>query len=222
MNFIKLDDEFNTNNFDFSGEEAKLYIVGNDLYKIYKKNNISSIYHVCLLIAKQNVLKETILPNGIILKDDELRGIRIPYFKDYKTVSCLSNTNDNYKLNILQTIMKNLKELTDNDIYPMDFNSDGILVYDKDVKIVDLDTYTTQVIKQASKERLLFVLKLYRNIIFELMYSDFEPITVLPNLSSYLENKKVHEKIIVDIASKELSYHYLSNYIEWMKTKYAK
>ena len=51
------------------------------------------------------------------------------------------------------------------------------------------------------------------------MYSDFDPITVLPNLSSYLENKKVHEKIIIDIASKELSYHNLSNYIEWMKNK---
>ena len=219
MNFIKLDEEFNSETFDFSGEEAKLYIMGNDLYKIYKKNNISSIYHLCILMAKQKDLQETILPNGIVLKDDELRGIKILYFKDYKTVSSLSNINDNYKLTILQTIMRNLKELTDNDIYPMDFNSDGILVHEEDVKIVDLDTYTTQVIKNASKESLLFVLKLYRNIIFELMYSDFDPITVLPNLSSYLENKKVHEKIIIDIASKELSYHNLSNYIEWMKNK---
>lgn len=219
MNFITLDEEFNSETFDFSGEEAKLYIMGNDLYKIYKKNNISSIYNLCILMAKQKDLQETILPNGIILKDDELKGIRIPYFKDYKAVSSLSNTNNTYKLTILQTIMRNLKELTDNDIYPMDFNSDGILVHEKDVKIVDLDTYTTQAIKNASKESLLFVLKLYRNIIFELMYSDFEPITVLPNLSSYLENKKVHEKIIIDITNKNLSYHNLSNYIESMKNK---
>lgn len=219
MNFITLDEEFNSETFDFSGEEAKLYIMGNDLYKIYKKNNISSIYHLCILMAKQKDLQETILPNGIILKDDELKGIRISYFKDYKAVSSLSNTNNTYKLTILQTIMRNLKELTDNDIYPMDFNSDGILVHEKDVKIVDLDTYTTQAIKNASKESLLFVLKLYRNIIFELMYSDFEPITVLPNLSSYLENKKVHEKIIIDITNKNLSYHNLSNYIESMKNK---
>lgn len=219
MNFIKLDEEFNSETFDFSGEEAKLYIMGNDLYKIYKKNNISSIYHLCILMAKQKDLQETILPNGIILKDDELKGIRISYFKDYKAVSSLSNTNNTYKLTILQTIMKNLKELTDNDIYPMDFNSDGILVHEEDVKIVDLDTYTTQVIKNASKESLLFVLKLYRNIIFELMYSDFEPITVLPNLSNYLEKKKVNEKIIIDITNKNLSYHNLSNYIESMKNK---
>lgn len=219
MNFIKLDEEFNSETFDFSGEEAKLYIMGNDLYKIYKKNNISSIYHLCILMAKQKDLQETILPNGIILKDDELKGIRISYFKDYKAVSSLSNTNNTCKLTILQTIMRNLKELTDNDIYPMDFNSDGILVHEEDVKIVDLDTYTTQVIKNVSKESLLFVLKLYRNIIFELMYSDFEPITVLPNLSNYLEKKKVNEKIIIDITNKNLSYHNLSNYIESMKNK---
>ena len=38
MNFITLDEEFNSETFDFSGEEAKLYIMGNDLYKIYKNN----------------------------------------------------------------------------------------------------------------------------------------------------------------------------------------
>lgn len=217
MDCIEFNSNFDSSKFDFSGEEAKLYIVGNDLYKIYNKNNISSVYHLYCLVAKQENLKETILPTGIILKNDILKGIKIPYFKDYKTVSSLVNTNNNYKIMILQIIMKNLKELTDNDIYPMDFNSGGILVKDKDVKIIDLDTYTTQITKDVTKEKLLFVLKLYRNIIFELVYSDFEPITVLPNLSSYLENKKVNKRLIFDITSKKLSYHNLSNFIESMQ-----
>lgn len=216
MNFINLESEFENNSYDFCGEEAKLYIVGNNLYKLYNKKNISSIYQLCLLISKQSFLKETILPNGIILKDDTLKGICIPYFKDYKILSSLNDESIDYKLKILQIIMKNLKELTDNDIYPMDFNSDGILINNSDVKIIDLDTYTTQIIKDDQKKKLKFVLNLYRNIILELMYQDFEPITVLPHLNVYLERKNVNKKIIYDIDS-NISYHSLSNFIESMK-----
>lgn len=217
MNFIKLGNGFENSPCDFYGEESKLYIVGNDLYKLYNKKNISSIYQLFLLISKQSFLKETILPNGIILKNNELKGICLPYFKDYKTLSSLSDENINYKLDILQIIMKNLQELTDNDIYPMDFNSDGILINNNDVKIIDLDTYTTQIIKDANKEKLKFVLNLYRNIILGLMYQDFEPITVLPSLNAYLESKKVNKKIIYDIIN-DISYHNLSNFIESIKT----
>lgn len=216
MNFINLESEFENNSYDFCGEEAKLYIVGNNLYKLYNKKNISSIYQLCLLISKQSFLKETILPNGIILKDDTLKGICIPYFKDYKILSSLNDESIDYKLKILQIIMKNLKELTDNDIYPMDFNSNGILINNSDVKIIDLDTYTTQIIKDDHKKELKFVLNLYRNIILELMYQDFEPITVLPHLNDYLESKNVNKKIIYDIDS-NISYHSLSNFIESMK-----
>ncbi len=216
MNFINLESEFENNSYDFCGEEAKLYIVGNNLYKLYNKKNISSIYQLCLLISKQSFLKETILPNGIILKDDTLKGICIPYFKDYKILSSLNDESIDYKLKILQIIMKNLKELTDNDIYPMDFNSDGILINNSDVKIIDLDTYTTQIIKDDQKKKLKFVLNLYRNIILELMYQDFEPITVLPHLNAYLESKNVNKKIIYDI-NNNISYHSLSNFIESMK-----
>lgn len=216
MNFINLESEFENNSYDFCGEEAKLYIVGNNLYKLYNKKNISSIYQLCLLISKQSFLKETILPNGIILKDDALKGIRIPYFKDYKTLSNLNDESIDYRLKILQIIMKNLKELTDNDIYPMDFNSNGILINNSDVKIIDLDTYTTQIIKDDHKKKLKFVLNLYRNIILELMYQDFEPITVLPHLNAYLESKNVNKKIIYDI-NNNISYHSLSNFIESMK-----
>ena len=217
MNFINLESEFENNSYDFCGEEAKLYIVGNNLYKLYNKKNISSIYQLCLLISKQSFLKETILPNGIILKDDALKGIRIPYFKDYKTLSNLNDESIDYRLKILQIIMKNLKELTDNDIYPMDFNSNGILINNSDVKIIDLDTYTTQIIKDDHKKKLKFVLNLYRNIILELMYQDFEPITVIPHLNTYLESKNVNKRIIYDIDN-NISYHNLSNFIESMKT----
>ena len=217
MNFINLESEFENNSYDFCGEEAKLYIVGNNLYKLYNKKNISSIYQLCLLISKQSFLKETILPNGIILKDDTLKGICIPYFKDYKILSSLNDESIDYKLKILQIIMKNLKELTDNDIYPMDFNSDGILINNSDVKIIDLDTYTTQIIKDDQKKKLKFVLNLYRNIILELMYQDFEPITVIPHLNTYLESKNVNKRIIYDIDN-NISYHNLSNFIESMKT----
>ena len=217
MNFINLESEFENNSYDFCGEEAKLYIVGNNLYKLYNKKNISSIYQLCLLISKQSFLKKTILPNGIILKDDALKGIRIPYFKDYKTLSSLNDENIDYKLKILKIIMENLKELTDNDIYPMDFNSDGILINNSDVKIIDLDTYTTQIIKDDQKKKLKFVLNLYRNIILELMYQDFEPITVIPHLNTYLESKNVNKRIIYDIDN-NISYHNLSNFIESMKT----
>lgn len=219
MDFITINNDFNNRCCDFSGSEAKLYIVDNDLYKIYYKNNISSIYHLLCLISKQNKLKNTILPNGIIVQNDKLKGIKIPYFKDYKTAYSLINENREYKIEILSIIMNHLKELTDNDIYPMDFNSEGILVKDKDVKIIDLDTYTTYNNKDISREKLIFVHKLYLNIILELMYKDFEPIRDLFNLENYLENKKINKNIIHDITNNNITYGNLSNFIETMKIK---
>lgn len=217
VNFITINDEFDNKCCDFSGSEAKLYIADNDLYKIYNKNNISSIYHLLCLISKQNCLKNTILPNGIIIQNDELKGIRIPYFKDYKIIYDLINKE--YKIKILKIIMNHLKELTDNNIYPMDLNSEGILVKEEDVKIIDLDTFTTHINKNIEHEKLIFVLKLYLNIILELMYPDFEPIRDLLNLESYLENKKINKSIIHDITKNNITYNNLYNFIETMKIK---
>lgn len=216
MNFIQLSKNFEKGNEDYSGLEAKLYIVGNDLYKLYKNNYNSSIFHICCLAAKQHLLKWTTLPSGIILENDKLKGVCIPYFKGYKELFSLTDVCIDYKIEILKILMRNLKELTDNNIYPMDFNSFGVLVKDKDVKIIDLDTFTTKIIQNINKENLKFVLNLYRNIILELIYQDFEPVTVLPHLNAYLESKNVNKKIIFDIDN-NISYHNLSNFIESMK-----
>ncbi len=219
MNFIQLNENFDLKKHDFCGSESKLYIVGNDLYKLYNTNNVSSIYHLLCLTSKQRNLKGTVLPTGIILENDKLAGVQIPYFEGYKTLSSLTELSNKTKISIIKLVLKNLEELTNNGIYPMDFNIDGILVSGNDAKIVDLDTYTTEIANDSKKERLAFVLRLYLNIILELIYPDFILKPLSKKLEDYLVTKMLNQSIINDICGKTISYSTLSNFIDSIKVK---
>lgn len=219
MNFIQLNEDFDLKKHDFCGSESKLYIVGSSLYKLYNTDDVSSIYHLLCLTSKQCNLKNTVLPTGIILKNDKLAGVQIPYFEGYKTLSSLTELPNKTKIGIIKLVLKNLEELTNNGIYPMDFNIDGILASGNDAKIIDLDTYTTEITNDAKKEKLAFVLRLYLYIILELIYPDFILKPLSEKIEDYLITKMVNQSIINDICGNNISYSTLSNFIDSIKVK---
>ena len=214
MQFITINEKFENPNFN--GTEAKLYIKGDFLYKIYNEKTRSCILHLLTLGNKQKYVQKTTLPDAVLIDEEGLIGCRIKYFKNYKLLNKQKNIPLKEKLIILEQIIKALKELLDNNIYPEDLNSKGILV-NNDIQIIDLDTFTTKITDYEDKEVYDFVLKLFRNVLFEIIYSDFEPIIHLKNLSDYLKSKHLNSSIIKDLSKNDFSFKDANNFIYSLK-----
>lgn len=217
MNFITLNEDFAGRKISFSGMEANLYIDKGMIYKIYLNSNISSIHHLMNLSLKQMDIKLTTFPNSAILSNGNLIGIRMKYFDNSIPFRQLKNLK--IKLISLKDALVCLKELTDNFIYPLDLNSDGILQFNDKTEIVDLDTNTTKILDHIDNNYLNFVIKLYRNIIFELLFDDFEAIIHLNYLKEYLENKHINPALVKDIIKQNINYNDLSNFIFYYSEK---
>ncbi len=197
----------------FNGTEANLYDLNESLYKIYFKRNTSNMMHLILLKLRQKEVKNTIFPEPVLINDERLVGCSIKYFKDYVPINNKKDKFNKEKLIILKNALSKLKELTDNYIYPTDINSDGIITNGIDVQIVDLDTYSTKISDKKDDESLKFVLTLYKNIIFELMFLDFDLFTVYEYFDSYLESKNISKSIIKDLKKQNINYNSIFNLI---------
>lgn len=230
--FLKINEKLE--NPDFEGTESKLYIKGDYIYKIYNDNN-SSILHLQNLISKQNEIKQTTFPDNILyetFKDEEdngdfvsVIGCRIKYFKNYIPLNKIECSLDE-KLDILIGIISSLKELLEHNIYPLDLNSRGILVGNK-IQIIDLDTFDTRITKSYDKENYIFVLKLFKHILFRTIYSDFKPtfheftnkVYLSKYITDYLENDGIKKSIISDMTKDDFNFSDAKNFIYYLKSR---
>lgn len=206
-------------NPDFEGTEAKLYIKGDYLYKMYIGNK-SSIYHLMNLINKQKEIKYTVLPDNILYMEDDMTkliGCRIKYFKDFISLSDINCSLDE-RLDLLLKIFLPLKELLENNIYPKDLDNDNILIGDT-VQLIDLDSFNTKITKDYDKESYIFVLKLFKVVLLTTIYTDFEPIKSLPRLEEYLESKKINKSLIHDMIKDEFDFGDAKSLVYYLKEK---
>lgn len=204
---------------DFEGTEAKLYIKGDYLYKMYIGNK-SSIYHLMNLINKQKEIKYTVLPDNILYMEDDMTkliGCRIKYFKEFITLSDINCPLDE-RLDLLLKIFLPLKELLENNIYPKDLDNDNILIGDT-VQLIDLDSFNTKITKDYDKESYIFVLKLFKVVLLTTIYTDFEPIKCLPRLEEYLESKKINKSLIHDMTKDEFDFGDAKSLVYYLKEK---
>ena len=224
MEFIMYDKKFEKCVCDYEGTEAKLYINNSNLYKIYIKDKGYSFLHLMALNDRQKYIENTVLPNGIIFDSNRIKGCSIKYFENYKELLTIKDNNILDKVRLLKKTLINLKEITDNYIYPRDLNINGILVFVSDIKIIDLDTHRTIINNKRDNELLKYVLQLYRNIFFEILYFDFDPIFSNFDIKSFLENKKINSKIIKLISTDKINYSNFFDYINYIENenKYCK
>jgi len=132
------------------GRESTIYFSPNDsdIYKIYydsifKKPTKEKIKK---LSERQKKISRTILPKGILSiytneGEQVLIGTIMKYFEDYVSIDELDEFQDIDMKNIFVSLVRSLKELTDNNIYPTDLNNKNILVNPNtlDLQIIDLD-----------------------------------------------------------------------------------
>lgn len=217
MNYITLNKSFMNLNPIFNGTEANLYDLNESLYKIYFKRNSTSMMHLIILNLRQKEIKNTIFPDAVLIDEEGLVGCSIKHFKDYVPINIKKDKSNKEKLSILKNTLNKLKELTDNYIYPTDINSEGIITNDIDVQIIDLDTYSTKISDKKDDETLKFVLTLYKNIIFELMFLDFDLFEIYEHFDSYLENKNINKQLINDLKKQNINYNSIYNLISYFE-----
>ena len=156
-------DEIKNMNRIGSGVFGSTYLKDNKVFKVYHEkikayNDFLGITSViknpCLryskfkydYLKKKNAkLKYTGLIDDVLYIDGMFSGVVMPYydgnpFKEYKRDSI------ERKISMIKQLVRNAKELTDNGIYPLDYNSSNILLSNNKVQIIDLDDKLTKII----------------------------------------------------------------------------
>lgn len=120
------------------------------------------------LQKRQNKIKLTDFPTGIITIENNVIGQEIPYYKDYKTLSEQAKISNKKDLLIYyQQIIKILKELYNNDIIYGDIHAKNFLVKD-DIKLIDFEGNKVNLNKDANKykemlDKLIIMMNLINN-----------------------------------------------------------
>lgn len=159
------------------------------------------------LIERQKDISKTILPDRILYKESQtenrceysLLGCRIKYFDTSTTLSYL-DAPLNRKIIILEELMECLKELLDNYIYPIDLHIDNVL-FDDQIRIIDLDTLTTTVSNFEDKEKYTSVLKRFRKVL----------LCVLFNYQPYLSFRDMYFDLYYSQNLSRPFFYYLTN-----------
>lgn len=206
----------------FVGTDAKLYIKGEYLYKIYVGKK-SSLIHLTNLIVRQKYIKKTILPDRILYKNSQIKnndenillGCRIKYFNISIPLGYL-NTSLDKKITIFEELIVCLKELLDNYIYPTDLHIFNILV-DSHVRIIDLDTFDTKITDYEDKESYSFVLKLFRHVLLTTIFDDYDNMNPPHDISNYLKSKNLVESLIKDLTKENFGFEDANNFIYSLK-----
>ena len=83
------------------------------------------------------------LVKDILYIDGIYSGIVLPYYNG-TTLNHMMNAPLELKIDVSNQLVRNFKELTDHNIYPMDIKLNNIMYVDGEVKIIDLDDYYTK------------------------------------------------------------------------------
>lgn len=216
----------NLNVLTKSGRESIIYISDNydSIYKVYKDSSFvkPSPEKIYQLFKKRDHISKTILPDCLLFAFNErgkkeLAGISMKYLKDYYTLDEINKMDEVDFKTIFLNLINNIKELTDNYIYPTDLNDKNILVSpDFDVQIIDLDgEYCTVSDKEEIDKLNVIFDRLLYHIYFYLMKSSPE---VYQNvrLNGYkILNQYGYDDELIKMLEKEepITYEKLTNVI---------
>ena len=198
------------------GSEGRIYLHQNHIIKLYghpEGYNINKIKYFCNV---QENMQGTKLPHGVVIIDDIFSGCLQRYFKDYQELNMLNaNISIEYVIYFLKLFLKNIDELIQNKIYPVDLFYGNVLfsVVKQDVQIIDLDGYGSVIKKQHNQKILRKVLNQYLSTIFEVLFYEYINEKWYINHKSIIKRypfKKEYADIIInDTLSIEFLYEFL-------------
>lgn len=120
-------------------KDKALRIYKNALYEgssAYKDDKL-----VYSLIQKQNKVKLTDFPTGIVTYEDRIIGQEIPYYKNAITLLEYTKLNkDKIPTKNYLEVLKILKEMLDNSICYADVHASNFLIVDNKMKVIDFES----------------------------------------------------------------------------------
>ncbi len=158
-----------------SGNFGSVYLKDDKVYKIYhdKIKAISVTFNTREIINNPTLktkpikyeylkyinskLKYTDLIDDVLYVDGSFGGVVMPYY-DGDTFEKYKNDPIEKKVSMARQLLLNAKELTDNLIYPLDYKSNNIMLYENKIQIIDLDDVKTKVLNPIYKTESIKIL----------------------------------------------------------------
>lgn len=202
------------------GDESIVYLYNGKIIKIYKNPCEHDYKKIRYLNKIQPNIEKTKFADGILTIDGNFSGFTSSYFENYYDMQILDySTHISQILYYYKLLLESIKELTDNNIYPVDLFYENVLLkfINRDIKIIDLER-NGSVVKQNPNDKLLTkVLNLYTFMLIEsLYYKDV-------NSKDYINYKNLIQKYpfkkeFVDIIEKNhFSYEFLYELLDYIE-----
>ena len=154
----------------------------------YDANGVRLGYDKIIEMAKrkQFEIKNTILPINPVYINHHFRGCIIKYHHNYYPISCFSFLPQKIKLKILKNLLAKIKELLNNNIYPIDLynkqnsnlpHNNIVINFSLNSQIVDLDgksvAYTEKFNPEFYKKSLFELSTLLLEFLFDQELEDY-------------------------------------------------
>lgn len=154
----------------------------------YDANGVRLGYDKIIEMAKrkQFEIKNTILPINPVYINHHFRGCIIKYHHNYYPISCFSFLPQKTKLKILKNLLAKIKELLNNNIYPIDLynkqnsnlpHNNIVINFSLNSQIVDLDgksvAYTEKFNPEFYKKSLFELSTLLLEFLFDQELEDY-------------------------------------------------
>ncbi len=154
----------------------------------YDANGVRLGYDKIIEMAKrkQFEIKNTILPINPVYINHHFRGCIIKYHHNYYPISCFSFLPQKAKLKILKNLLAKIKELLNNNIYPIDLynkqnsnlpHNNIVINFSLNSQIVDLDgksvAYTEKFNPEFYKKSLFELSTLLLEFLFDQELEDY-------------------------------------------------
>lgn len=131
----------------------------------YNPIKYSYLKYISSKLDNTDLISDTLFINGIF------KGIVMPYYDGETFTNHLYDDFDK-KIAMSRQLLLNAKELTKNHIYPLDYKSNNIMLYDNKVQIIDLDDVKTKVLNPIYNKKSIETLdNAVRNFIGDIDYN---------------------------------------------------
>lgn len=203
------------------GGFGDVYKKGNLIYKLYRKEvptgyctyvkNPSLKYHPFKLRRLMNLDKKIMysdLIKDVIFVDGKFGGVVNKYY-DGLTLT-FANLSFDEKIRLSYSLLKSVRELVSNNIYPLDLKLDNIMAVSGQAKLIDLDDYYTK-------------LSFFQNPIFEKKCFSMLNTTIKAFLNEYntFYNWDLYEHIEKGVSTYNCSFEGITSYLKDKSIKYS-
>lgn len=185
----------------------------NRIIKIYNDYTIDRSANFKILNEASRVITKTHLPQTVVYYNKFIIGCLMKYYKNYYHLNHLSNYQQDFIASSLNLLIEKVKELTNNDLYPVDIYYENVLFNnDGNVEIIDLDD--DGLVYSKTNEHLNTVLTNLTGTIIEVLFPAF----AMSGDYEILKRYQI-EKTFIDCFYKSIfSYELLEEFLTYIKT----